>query len=159
MTIATLPTRAASLNHVSFSGRVDPAEFNDLMAFYADNGAVAARRDKLLVVRSDADLSALTHEVLTSIATRLCAAVSQAQMPIIVRTAIVSLAPAQRAVVEAWRTMVAGEPGLLTEVAAFESLHAATAWIGLTAEETDDVVLRQAEQTAALVASSVANAR
>ncbi|KAF0181246.1 MAG: hypothetical protein IV086_04825 [Hyphomonadaceae bacterium] len=153
MTIATLPTRAASLNYMSFSGRIEPADFNDLLTLYASDGGVRARHDKLLVFQPDVDLSALTDDVLASILTRLLTVTSQARKSLIVRTALVCLAPAQSAVLDRWRTLVDGQRGMLTEIAAFDAVQSAAVWIGLTADETDDIVQHQTAPAAVVVAA------
>jgi hypothetical protein len=154
MTIATLSTRAASLNYMSFSGRIEPADFNDIVTFYASDGAVRTRYDKLLVFQPDVDLSALTDEVLASIASRLRTVHSRTRKSMIVRTALVCLAPAQRAAVDAWRAIVDGERDLLTEIETFDNLRAATAWIGLTEDEFDDIVQRQSDHTVVVAVAS-----
>jgi hypothetical protein len=152
--IVTLPTRAASLYYVSFSGRIDPADFNEVDTVLASERAVRTRHDKLLVFQPDVDLAALTDEVLAGIASQLRTVHSQTKKSMIVRTALVCLAPAQRAVVDAWRTLVGGERALLTEIATFDDLRAAAAWIGLTEDEIDDVVQRQSDPAAVVAVAS-----
>lgn len=139
MPITALPTVAASLHCVAYSGPITPRDLDEVLTSYAGESGATARRDKLVLFREDVDLSAITSEALENGRGRLRAIVAQTAMPMVTRTALVCLSSSQRSKVEEWFGLVADQQRPVTRKL-FTSTRLAAEWIGLTADEIEDVL-------------------